>query len=392
MRSDNARYKLIETTSFFPQSDASIHVHCVRENHAVDFVISQNIKEFMIAFTEYQTIEQAAKVLSAGGYDVDQVKDFAKKVFNSPLSNCFKQGLHFSHPKDICESLGYKMISLYRNTKYSVVVRIQSDEAKDFVLRAIKVQRSDQEYLYREEILLEELSLLSKLSNLDNVITASLLQNEKYTAILYPYVEGVSLKKYVHNKLTLDERVKLSLTIYRAFIGMHGQGILHGDIHPSNILICDKGIPTIIDFDCSYEINGKHAKRIGGVPHFLPPENTFDLWYDSTRTKPIDYDGENYQLGLLVYYCLTAKLLFDEGSFTDLMKSIQDDEGRWVRETPEGDEIDSEILMSLKWLTNKTPNLRQNGRGLLLNRLLHLSSLEKDQFATELGKSQVALN
>ena len=107
MSTTQQQYKLIESTSFTAKTNGKIHVRCQREKHVVNFMVNENIMEFMQAFSSYQTVHQAADRLQKSGFKAEQVIKFAESVFNSPLSHCFKQGLHFTHPKEILARFGF---------------------------------------------------------------------------------------------------------------------------------------------------------------------------------------------------------------------------------------------------------------------------------------------
>jgi serine/threonine protein kinase len=48
--------------------------------------------------------------------------------------------------------------------------------------------------------------------------------------------------------LDVEELIGLGLGLARAVAGMHGRGLLHRDIAPSNIVISDDGNPFLVDF------------------------------------------------------------------------------------------------------------------------------------------------
>ena len=62
--------------------------------------------------------------------------------------------------------------------------------------------------------------------------------------------------------------------ILQAYAQLHAQGVVHGDIHPNNILIDAAGQVCIIDFGLAKVLDPDFRSRIqrGGVAFFFDPE------------------------------------------------------------------------------------------------------------------------
>lgn len=109
------------------------------------------------------------------------------------------------------------------------------------------------------------------------------------------------------------ERLALCLALLDAFARLHGQGILHGDIHPNNILVAADGDVTLIDFglarlDGGGELFG--APPRGGVGVFFEPEYA-TAFRGQRPTPPASYAGEQYALAALSYMLLTDHTYVD---------------------------------------------------------------------------------
>jgi eukaryotic-like serine/threonine-protein kinase len=102
--------------------------------------------------------------------------------------------------------------------------------------------------------------------------------------------------------LTLAERV------IEAYAHLHAQDVVHGDVHPRNVLVDAEGKVTIID----YGLAGRPCKPgtpcvdgRGGIDFFMEPE--IAAARRAGRPSPaLSLAGEQYSLGSLVYLLLTG--------------------------------------------------------------------------------------
>ena len=91
-----------------------------------------------------------------------------------------------------------------------------------------------------------ELAMLGRLGGVAGV--AQLVDTPRYPgSVVLADVGGSSLAGRVM-PLDIAELIVLGLGLARAVAGMHGRGVLHRDITPSNIVICEDGGPLLVDF------------------------------------------------------------------------------------------------------------------------------------------------
>src|ERR1700693_3253866 len=69
--------------------------------------------------------------------------------------------------------------------------------------------------------------------------------------LVMEYVEGAPLK----GPLPLEEALRLAMQIASALEDAHGQGILHRDLKPGNILLTEKGATKLLDFGLAKLMN-----------------------------------------------------------------------------------------------------------------------------------------
>lgn len=82
----------------------------------------------------------------------------------------------------------------------------------------------------------------------------------------------------------------------------HGQGILHGDIKPANILISDDGHPLLLDFNLARPERGG-ARFVGGTIPYMAPEQVRGL----ESGTPGDHRSDLFSLGVVIHELLTGQ-------------------------------------------------------------------------------------
>lgn len=107
---------------------------------------------------------------------------------------------------------------------------------------------------FREGIrkMLDEGIRLSRFSDNDNIVDVYDCFEENNTAyIVMEYLEGKDLKQYlVENggKLAPEKAVEIILPVLNALEDMHKEKLIHRDISPDNIYLCENGKIKLLDF------------------------------------------------------------------------------------------------------------------------------------------------
>lgn len=121
-------------------------------------------------------------------------------------------------------------------------------------------------------------------------------------------VDGMTLKKhYIKHGMTIQEIESTLTKIAEGLDYAHGQGILHRDMKPSNILIDSNGQPFITDFGLA-RIAEAGASTIShdmmlGTPFYISPEQ-------AQGSKDLDNRTDVYSLGIILYELLTGQVPF----------------------------------------------------------------------------------
>jgi serine/threonine protein kinase len=123
-------------------------------------------------------------------------------------------------------------------------------------------------FLKGRKLFLEEARLLTKLRHPNIVEVLNFFQANSTAYLVMTYDYGMIMNEYLKDKggaLKEDELVPTFMKVLEGLKVVHGEGLLHLDIKPHNILIRPGGDPLLLDFGAvqPYPSVGRH--KIGKV-------------------------------------------------------------------------------------------------------------------------------
>ncbi|MDN3352070.1 protein kinase [Actinomadura sp. DC4] len=142
--------------------------------------------------------------------------------------------------------------------------------------------------------------------------------------LIQDYVEGPSLAQFVEGLGPLDPEQldALAIALARALGAVHGAGLIHCDVEPTNVLLASDG-PRLIDFSIAQEapISGRPAE-IGTVPYnpgWVSPERV--------SGHPAGTASDVFGWGCLLGYAATGRSPISEegtGVRADVLDALQE--------------------------------------------------------------------
>lgn len=138
----------------------------------------------------------------------------------------------------------------------------------------------------------------------------------------------------------------------RALAYVHGEGVLHCDLKPANILVTEDGRAMLLDFGLAVEHGGRlgleqleNAGMRAGTAHYMAPEIIRGLDYDAR--------ADLYAVGCLLYQVVTGSVPFPGRRAKRVFK-------RHLTETPEalarhGVHVPAELESLIMALLSKAP-------------------------------------
>jgi serine/threonine protein kinase len=160
--------------------------------------------------------------------------------------------------------------------------------------------------------MLQEPRLLAALNhpNIVSVLTAE--KQDGIFFIVMEYVPGETLEGVIIRDGTLDLTRALDFTcqICNAIDHAHGQGVIHRDLRPGNVLVTEQGLVKVADFGTSRFLEiAAHGTTVIGSPPYMAPEQF--------HGKAV-FASDLYSLGVTMYQMLTGTLPYDTPSPADI--------------------------------------------------------------------------
>ncbi|HZW32334.1 MAG TPA: protein kinase, partial [Isosphaeraceae bacterium] len=139
-------------------------------------------------------------------------------------------------------------------------------------------------------------------------------------------VEGPSLaRSLAGTPLPTRQAVELVEVLARAIHAAHGQGVVHRDLTPANVLLTAGGTPKITDFGLAKLLMGGEGLRtqtgeLLGTPSYMAPEQA------ASRHQAIGAATDVYALGAILYELLTGRPPFKAESPLETIRQVIADE------------------------------------------------------------------
>jgi alkyl hydroperoxide reductase subunit AhpC len=165
--------------------------------------------------------------------------------------------------------------------------------------------------------------------------------SEGVPVIVMEYVEGQSLGMMLQGgALSAGQAAGLGSQIAQGMAAAHGQGIVHGDLKPANLLVNPGGGVKITDFglsrraapfpegDATQDWESAQGGKIAGTPGYMSPEQS--------RGEPTTPRSDVFSLGAVLYEMLTGKQAFTGQNVLQVLDQIRNvDPDRYAAEVPE---------------------------------------------------------
>lgn len=170
----------------------------------------------------------------------------------------------------------------------------------------VPVGQEQREYHRGKIRFLKEAQDVARFQSEPNIVSIYDYLEENDTAyMVMEYLHGCTLKQYIREhggRLDTDHILHICLSVLDALAVVHKAGMIHRDISPENIFICEDLTVKLIDFGAAKQVylDGEQTMSVVLKPGYAPPEqyakkDKQGLWTDI------------YALGATLYFAATGE-------------------------------------------------------------------------------------
>jgi tRNA A-37 threonylcarbamoyl transferase component Bud32 len=163
------------------------------------------------------------------------------------------------------------------------------------------------------ERFLREARLAAKLSHPNIIPIHSVEDSAGFVFFVMSYIDGETLANRVRTRgpLPSGEGSRVLREVAWALAYAHGQGLVHRDVKPDNILLeAYTGRVLVADFGIAGAA-GAAEGAVAGTPEFMSPE--------AVLGKHVDHRSDLYSLGATAYFLFSGRLPFEGRSATEVL-------------------------------------------------------------------------
>jgi serine/threonine protein kinase len=139
--------------------------------------------------------------------------------------------------------------------------------------------------------------------------------------LVMEFVEGMSVAEYTARKgpLPVEQACSIGSQVALGLQHAHEKGLVHRDIKPANLMLTSKGQVKILDFGLAHFARQEQAGADDGLTatgtvlgsaDYIAPEQT-------SSSRRVDIRADIYSLGCTLYYLLSGRVPFPEGTVID---------------------------------------------------------------------------
>jgi hypothetical protein len=141
------------------------------------------------------------------------------------------------------------------------------------------------------------------------------------------YLPGLTLAELVRQEgpLPAERAVHILRQVCGSLREAHGIGLIHRDIKPQNIMLCERGglwdFVKVLDFGLVKQVSGADAaqltadQQVSGTPLYIAPE----VW---SQPHQADARADIYALGVVGFQLLTGRDPFEAETFAELFHLV----------------------------------------------------------------------
>ena len=201
--------------------------------------------------------------------------------------------------------------NIYENGK-TLVYRAEDASGRSVILKLMKNEHPGKDEIAR---MMHEYEMLNTAAPLESIIDVYGFKEygKRYYLVLED-IGGISVREYIRSRtmpLPLKHCLSLAIRMADCLCELHGSGVLHGDINPSNFVYNPATDDLkMIDLETAAVLTKAGtipdtANLLPGTTAYISPEQTGRI------NRRVDWRTDLYSLGVTFYEMLTGRLPFE---------------------------------------------------------------------------------
>ncbi len=172
--------------------------------------------------------------------------------------------------------------------------------------------------------------------NHPNILTVHQIGRvDEATFIATEFVEGVTLRKHMRQRLKLIEVLDIATQIASALVAAHAAGIVHRDIKPENIMVRADGLVKVLDFGLAKLSERQDLLSAGSEASTIALVNTEPgsilgtaayMSPEQAAGREVDARSDIWSLGVVLYEMIASHAPFEGASKSHIIVAIIDRE------------------------------------------------------------------
>lgn len=216
---------------------------------------------------------------------------------------------------------GFAWVYLVRNLdldRLEAIKILNSDlsEDPDVVARFVKEARISANFNHQNIVTIFEVQQRGVWSLFEVPPKIKSRHAEPFVYFTMSFIEGETATNFIKKsgRLPQNRAISVALDAAEALDYAHGQGVVHRDIKPDNILVDRKGNGIVMDFGIAKVADQTRQTAAGtfmGTARYVSPEQA--------RGDEIDGRSDIYSLGITLYELVTGRVPFDSDQWMTVL-------------------------------------------------------------------------
>jgi eukaryotic-like serine/threonine-protein kinase len=151
----------------------------------------------------------------------------------------------------------------------------------------------------RDDRLLREAEAAARLTHPNIVTLFDVGRVDGVPYLVLEFLRGASLAaRLAQGPLALGEALRIAVEVAKGLAHAHENGVVHRDLTPGNVFLCEDGQVKILDFGMAHAFGRRRLD--GGTPGYMAPEQV--------ERAPEDERTDVFALGILLYQMLSGRV------------------------------------------------------------------------------------